>query len=95
MTDPEMDEIVAGLSTKADKIRALAAAGVSKGDIARYLGIIYQHVYNVLARSSPKKTREGQGGADLAGPLSIAQAKAGLAAFYGVPADAIEIIIRG
>ncbi len=45
-----MDEIVADLPTKAAKIRALDEAGYSRSEIAGYLGIRYQHVYNVLAR---------------------------------------------
>jgi hypothetical protein len=37
--------------SKADQIRALAANGMEKADIARELGIRYQHVYQVLKRS--------------------------------------------
>lgn len=33
---------------KSQKIRALAAAGHERADIARAMGIIYQHVRNVL-----------------------------------------------
>lgn len=51
MTIPQ--EIVAGLNTKADKIRALNAAGYSRADIARLLGIRYQHVRNTLIRDDP------------------------------------------
>ena len=40
--------------------------------------------------AQPKNPGAGGG----AGPLTIAQAKAGLAATFGVPADAIEIHIR-
>jgi len=39
---------VAGLPTKSAKIRALAAAGLSRSEIAKGLGIRYQHVRNVL-----------------------------------------------
>ncbi|OWU84118.1 hypothetical protein ATO6_13710 [Oceanicola sp. 22II-s10i] len=39
------------METKADRIRALAATGMPVADIARHLGIRYQHVYNVLKRS--------------------------------------------
>jgi hypothetical protein len=42
-------EIVHGLRTKSEKIRALADAGYERAEIAKYLGIIYQHVRNVLA----------------------------------------------
>lgn len=41
-------EIIAGLPTKSAQIRALAANGYARTDIARLLGISYQHVYNVL-----------------------------------------------
>lgn len=34
--------------SKADRIRALDAQGMSRADIARQLGISYQHVYNTL-----------------------------------------------
>lgn len=54
MTNPQ--EIVAGLATKADKIRALDAAGYSRADIARHLGIRYQHVRNTLVRGAPAKS---------------------------------------
>lgn len=45
------EQVVAGLTTKADKIRALFRAGYSRSEIARSLGIRYQHVRNVLVRS--------------------------------------------
>jgi hypothetical protein len=44
----EMEKIAAGLPTKSAKIRALAERGYSRADIARFLGIRYQHVRNVL-----------------------------------------------
>ena len=42
------DRIVAGLTTKSDKIRALFRAGYSRSEISKYLGIRYQHARNVL-----------------------------------------------
>ena len=42
------DDLTQGLLTKSDKIRALARDGVPTADIARYLGIRYQHARNVL-----------------------------------------------
>jgi bifunctional DNA-binding transcriptional regulator/antitoxin component of YhaV-PrlF toxin-antitoxin module len=42
------EELTKGLSTKSDKIRALAREGVPTADIARYLDIKYQHARNVL-----------------------------------------------
>lgn len=44
-------EIVQGLTTTADKIRALAKAGYDRSEIKAKLGISYQHVRNVLVRS--------------------------------------------
>lgn len=46
----KLDRLVARLPTTADKIRALARAGVERADIARYLNIRYQQVRNVLVR---------------------------------------------
>jgi hypothetical protein len=44
----EMEQAVAGLKTKSDKIRTLGNAGYSRQQIADFLGIRYQHVRNVL-----------------------------------------------
>lgn len=41
------------LPTKSAKIRALDALGVARADIARFLGIRYQHVRNVLTQERP------------------------------------------
>jgi bifunctional DNA-binding transcriptional regulator/antitoxin component of YhaV-PrlF toxin-antitoxin module len=49
-----MDKATAGLRTKSDKIRALGSAHYERGDIARYLGIRYQHVRNVLVEAEEK-----------------------------------------
>jgi hypothetical protein len=43
-----MEDAVVGLTTKADKIRALDRAGYTRSQIARFLNIRYQHVRNVL-----------------------------------------------
>lgn len=44
-----MDEVTAGVQdNKSEKMRRLAAAGYSRGDIARYLGVRYQFVRNVM-----------------------------------------------
>lgn len=51
LTRDEMDRLTAGMTSKAAKVRALNEAGVSTGDISRYLDIRYQHVYNVLLRA--------------------------------------------
>lgn len=45
------EEIIQGLQTTADKIRALAQASYDRTEISKILGIRYQHVRNVLLRS--------------------------------------------
>lgn len=50
MTVPAKD-VVRGLATKSEKIRALATAGLTRTQIAAFLGIRYQHVRNVLVQS--------------------------------------------
>ena len=52
-----MDEVVAGLTTKADKIRALFRAGYSRSEIAGFVGTRYQHVRNVLVQSGFMETQ--------------------------------------
>ncbi len=56
-----MDELTAGLPTKSAKIRRLAAAGYERADIARYLGIRYQFVYNVLSAPQPQTNERANG----------------------------------
>ena len=43
-----MDALVVNMESKSDKIRALGQAGYTPARIAQYLGIRYQHAYNVL-----------------------------------------------
>lgn len=50
----EMTAVTAPLRTKSDKIRALARRGVAVADIARFLGIRYQHAYNVLKQEGAR-----------------------------------------
>ena len=51
------DDVVDGLTTKADKIRALFRAGYSRSEIAGFLEIRYQHVRNVLVQSGFMETQ--------------------------------------
>jgi antitoxin component of MazEF toxin-antitoxin module len=52
--DPiQMERIADGLRTKSAKIRALSQAGFARADIARFLGVRYQHVRNVLTQKEP------------------------------------------
>jgi hypothetical protein len=65
---PLPQKIVVGLTTKADKIRALDLAGFSRTEIARFLGISYQHVRNTLARGAPQRGHTGSLSVDAARP---------------------------
>lgn len=56
--EADMSTICEGLETTSSKIRALYAAGHDKADIARFLGIIYQHVRNVLVTKTKKHKPE-------------------------------------
>jgi hypothetical protein len=60
MTYPsEVKRLIAGLSTKSDKIRALGKAGYRRQQIADFLGIRYQHVRNVLV-DAERKEKSGE-----------------------------------
>lgn len=51
MNRDEMERVASAHDSKAAKIRALNEAGVSTSDISTFLGIRYQHTYNVLLRA--------------------------------------------
>lgn len=62
-----MDELTAGLPSKSAKMRELANSGYKRADIARYLGVRYQFVYNVLsaahhASNNQEQSNDAQGG---------------------------------
>jgi AbrB family looped-hinge helix DNA binding protein len=58
MADPHPDlRAVDHLSKKSDKIRALAARGLARADIARLLGVRYQQVRNVLERDKEREAK--------------------------------------
>ena len=66
---PDLEALLQGHKTVAGKIRALAAAGIPRAEIARILGKRYQHVRNVLeepgkARSTSHDTPQGLAEAD-------------------------------
>ncbi len=48
-----MDDLTAEAGSKSNKSRCLRAAGYERGDIARYLGVRYQFVYNVDTAPRP------------------------------------------
>lgn len=45
---PSLEEQLANLPSKSARIRHLSAMGKKRGEIAKILGIRYQHVRNVL-----------------------------------------------
>jgi hypothetical protein len=51
MDRDELERIASAHTSKAAKVRALNEAGVSTTDISTFLGIRYQHTYNVLLRA--------------------------------------------
>jgi bifunctional DNA-binding transcriptional regulator/antitoxin component of YhaV-PrlF toxin-antitoxin module len=63
----QMAHVAAPHATVSDKIRALAAAGAPRADIARFLGKRYQHVRNVLEGDAQSGGGYVLGKADLSG----------------------------
>jgi AbrB family looped-hinge helix DNA binding protein len=59
MTASDLRASVEHLPTTSARIRALAARGVERADIARALGIRYQHVRNVLERDKVREAAPG------------------------------------
>ena len=57
-TPSELKNSYESLPTTSAKIRALAARGVPRADIARELGIRYQHVRNVLEHDAQRNSRD-------------------------------------
>jgi hypothetical protein len=49
-----MEALTAGLPSKSAKMRALAKAGYERADIARFLGVKYQFVRNVLVQDETR-----------------------------------------
>jgi AbrB family looped-hinge helix DNA binding protein len=49
-----MKRLTEGLPSKSEKMRALAKAGYSRGEISRFLGTSYQFVRNVLVRDEAR-----------------------------------------
>jgi hypothetical protein len=54
----DFDRLTAGLATKSEKMRVLARSGAKTADIARYLGVRYQHARNVLKDAGLHKVAE-------------------------------------
>lgn len=52
----QMQKLTEGLPSKSEKMRALAKAGYSRGEISRFLGTSYQFVRNVLVREEARSS---------------------------------------
>jgi bifunctional DNA-binding transcriptional regulator/antitoxin component of YhaV-PrlF toxin-antitoxin module len=64
MLDPsKMKQLTKDLPTKSAKIRCLAQSGVARADIARFLGVRYQFVRNVLVQAEQGRDASGSGSA--------------------------------
>ncbi len=88
----DLTRAVRELPTIAAKIRALAAKGQSRADIARALGIRYQHVRNVLVRDEEKKkTTERTMPADAAMPGKIPVAADGSVVLPSIVTEALAL----
>jgi len=68
MANPDLRGMVEHLPTKSAKIRELAARGVPRADIARTLGISYQHVRSVLEHDRARKAKVGSAPPGLSEP---------------------------
>jgi hypothetical protein len=69
MDSSQVAKIVGSDMTVSDKIRALAAAGYARADIARALGKRYQHVRNVLEADRQHPPRRAPAPAGVAAGL--------------------------
>lgn len=57
MNASEIRRALAGSKTTSAKVRELASRGMSRSEIAKTLGISYQHAYNVLAQDEARKVK--------------------------------------
>jgi AbrB family looped-hinge helix DNA binding protein len=69
MGSPRRGDSLEELPTKSAKIRALAADGIPRADIARKLGIRYQHVRNVLEQDRAKQAKVAAEPVDIAASI--------------------------
>jgi AbrB family looped-hinge helix DNA binding protein len=62
----QMEKLIRGLTSKSEKMRALAGAGYARADIARFLGTRYQFVRNVLVQEEARKAKHSASGSEAA-----------------------------
>ena len=87
----KMQELTDGLPTKSAKIRKLSKYGYKRADIARFLGIRYQHVRNVLLQPPSGSGNEPTGHAT-APPRETGALAEDTASFGGLqPGDSLRV----
>jgi AbrB family looped-hinge helix DNA binding protein len=64
--DRQMAQLTAELPTISAKIRSLAGAGYARADIARFLGVRYQHVRKVLVDEDVRRGKARTAGRNVA-----------------------------
>lgn len=89
MNQDEMERIAGDHDSKAAKIRALNEAGVSTTDISSFLGIRYQHTYNVLLRAG--RIRRDSDVAEQAPVISLEVRPDGMVALPDTLLDAFSL----
>jgi hypothetical protein len=57
ITSKKVQTIVASSASKSDKMRQLLAAGMTRGQVAKVLGVRYQFVRNVELRAEAKAVK--------------------------------------
>ena len=72
MTPSELHLSIAHLPTTSARIRALAQQGIERKNIARLLGIRYQHVRNVLETDKARHAKLAEASGGLASPPGVA-----------------------
>jgi len=90
-----MEKLTRGLTSKSEKMRALAGVGYARSDIARFLGTKYQFVRNVLVQDEARKSKRAASTSDaVAGPgrLSPVKVKLGPDGRVVVPAPFREAL---
>ena len=91
----QMEQLTRGLTSKSEKMRALAGAGYARADIARFLGTRYQFVRNVLVQDEARKSKLGTAALEAAVPpehLSPVKVKLGPDGRVVVPASFREAL---
>ncbi|HRK25364.1 MAG TPA: AbrB/MazE/SpoVT family DNA-binding domain-containing protein [Beijerinckiaceae bacterium] len=88
----EIQRTIDSMTTVSDKIRALAGYDLPRADIAKALGIRYQHVRNVLVRDEEKASESDAGGDESADKDAPAYVRLGPGGRVVIPAAIREAL---